>query len=55
MGGRCRGFVSSTAASEAESEKVSDSGDFVPLVPYNGTDATGGDAMVENLNVYYEV
>lgn len=27
---------------------------YVPLAPYNGTGATGGDSLVENLNVYYE-
>ena len=25
------------------------------LVPYNGTIATGGDSLVDNLNVFYEV
>jgi Amt family ammonium transporter len=24
-------------------------------VPYNGTGATGGDSLTENLNIYYEV
>jgi hypothetical protein len=27
----------------------------VPLIAYNGTIATGGDSLVENLNVYYNV
>jgi hypothetical protein len=27
----------------------------VPLIAYNGTTATGGDSLVENLNVYYNV
>lgn len=35
---------------------MSDSdGDYVPLVPYNGTIATGGDSLTENLNVFYDV
>ena len=25
------------------------------LIPYNGTIATGGDSLVDNLNVFYEV
>ncbi|KAH8697342.1 putative ammonium transporter [Talaromyces proteolyticus] len=29
------------------------SSDFVPLVPYNGTIATGGDSLNQDLNVYY--
>ena len=32
---------------------MSDSGDYVPLVPYNGTTATGGDSFTEDLNLYY--
>jgi Amt family ammonium transporter len=32
---------------------MSDSGDYVPLIPYNGTTATGGDAMTDDLNLYY--
>lgn len=28
---------------------------YVPLVPYNGTTATGGDSLKDNLNVFYEV
>lgn len=31
------------------------SGDFVPLVPYNGTIPTGGDSLTEDLNVFYNV
>lgn len=31
------------------------SGDYVPLVPYNGTIATGGDSLTEDLNIYYNV
>jgi Amt family ammonium transporter len=27
----------------------------VPLIVYNGTIATGGDSLVENLNVFYNV
>ncbi|KAH0407141.1 ammonium transporter MEP2, partial [Aureobasidium melanogenum] len=27
---------------------------YVPLVPYNGTTATGGDSLKDNLNVFYE-
>lgn len=26
----------------------------VPLFPYNGTTATGGDSLTENLNIFYE-
>ena len=33
---------------------MSTSGEYVPLVPYNGTTATGGDSLTQNLNVYYE-
>lgn len=28
---------------------------YVPLMPYKGTEATGGDSKLTNLNVYYEV
>ena len=28
---------------------------YVVKVPYNGTGATGGDSMTENLNIWYEV
>ena len=28
---------------------------YVPLVPYNGTGATGGDALVDDLNIWYQV
>jgi Amt family ammonium transporter len=28
---------------------------YTVLVPYNGTTATGGDPMVEDLNVFYNV
>ncbi len=28
--------------------------DYVPLVPYNGTIATGGDSLTQDLNVYYQ-
>ena len=28
---------------------------YVPLVSYNGTVATGGDSLHDNLNIYYEV
>jgi len=28
---------------------------YVPLVPYNGTGATGGDALSNNFNIWYEV
>jgi ammonium transporter, Amt family len=31
------------------------SGDYVPLIPYNGTTATGGDSLTENLNLFYDV
>jgi Amt family ammonium transporter len=27
--------------------------DYVPLIPYNGTVATGGDSMTQDLNVFY--
>lgn len=27
---------------------------YVPLEQYNGTTATGGDSLTENLNVFYE-
>lgn len=27
---------------------------YVPLAPYNSTDPTGGDSLVENLNVFYQ-
>lgn len=27
---------------------------YVPLVPYNGTTATGGDSLTQDLNVYYQ-
>ncbi|KAF1826456.1 ammonium transporter 1 [Dissoconium aciculare CBS 342.82] len=27
---------------------------YVPLIPYNGTIATGGNSLTENLNVYYQ-
>ena len=33
---------------------MSSDGDYVPLVPYNGTIATGGDSLTEDLNVFYE-
>ena len=29
--------------------------DYVVKVPYNGTGATGGDPMTDNLNIWYEV
>ena len=29
------------------------SSDFVPLVPYNGTTADGGDSLTQDLNIYY--
>lgn len=28
---------------------------YVPLIPYNGTEETGGDSRRTNLNIYYEV
>ena len=28
---------------------------YVPLYPYNGTTATGGDSLSDNLNLFYEV
>ncbi len=28
---------------------------YVPLVPYNGTGPAGGDPMVNDLNVWYQV
>lgn len=28
---------------------------YTVLQPYNGTIATGGDSLVENLNVFYQV
>ena len=28
---------------------------YVVKVPYNGTIATGGDSLTENLNIWYEV
>ena len=27
---------------------------YVPLIAYNGTQETGGDSLMDNLNVYYE-
>jgi Amt family ammonium transporter len=27
---------------------------YVPLLPYNGTTATGGNSLTDNLNVYYQ-
>ena len=27
---------------------------YVPLVPYNGTTATGGDSLTQDLNIYYQ-
>ena len=27
---------------------------YVPLVPYNGSTATGGDSLTSNLNVFYD-
>lgn len=29
--------------------------DYIVQVPYNGTGATGGDSLTENLNIWYEV
>lgn len=29
--------------------------DYIVQVPYNGTGATGGDALTDNLNIWYEV
>jgi hypothetical protein len=29
--------------------------DYIVKVPYNGTIATGGDSLTENLNIWYEV
>ena len=29
--------------------------DYVPLIQYNGTIMTGGDSLVQDLNVFYEV
>ena len=29
--------------------------DYVVLLPYNGTEATGGDSMTVDLNIYYNV
>ena len=29
--------------------------DYVVKVPYNGTGATGGDSLTEDLNIWYEV
>ena len=28
---------------------------YTILVPYNGTIATGGDSLTDNLNIFYEV
>lgn len=28
---------------------------YTTLIPYNGTVATGGDSLTQNLNVFYEV
>jgi len=28
---------------------------FIVLVPYNGTGATGGNPLVDNLNIWYQV
>lgn len=28
---------------------------YIPLVPYNGTGATGGDSLTEDFNIWYEV
>lgn len=37
------------------SESNSSTSSYVPLVPYNGTNAFGGDSTNDNLNIYYEV
>ena len=29
--------------------------DYTPLVPYNGTIATGGDSVGNDVNVFYQV
>ncbi len=29
--------------------------DYVVLVPFNGTGATGGDPLVDNFNIWYQV
>ena len=29
--------------------------DYIVKVPYNGTGATGGDSLTEDLNIWYEV
>lgn len=29
--------------------------EYVVKIPYNGTGETGGDPMVDNLNIWYEV
>lgn len=29
--------------------------DYIVLLPYNGTEATGGDSMKVDLNIYYNV
>ena len=34
---------------------VTDGSSYVPLMPYNGTVATGGDSENNDLNVYYQV
>lgn len=34
---------------------MNSSTDFVPLIPYNGTEPNGGDSVTQNLNLYYEV
>ncbi|KAI4123297.1 MAG: hypothetical protein LQ347_006212 [Umbilicaria vellea] len=28
---------------------------YTTLIPYNGTVATGGDSLTQNLNVFYEL
>jgi hypothetical protein len=34
---------------------VSGADPTLPLIPYNGTIATGGNSKIDNLNVYYNV
>lgn len=36
------------------SSLATNTGDYVPLVPYNGTTPTGGDSQLIDLNVFYQ-
>ena len=28
---------------------------YIPLAPYNGTGTTGGDSLIDNFNIWYQV